>query len=516
MAILFFSIFIINDQLGKYNMKGKIMPIEAIKMPQVRHQLISKLSFKGEESKLMANPEVQSEDTFEKKGMDNSTKYLIGGGSILALIALGILGYKGKLGDDIQKLLGGVKDAVKKGGDAIDGAGKKTEAEMKDAAEKAGDTLDDISKKGKNIKNKPEITLESVADEVTKLGEIKENEKISEALRSVFANIEQLPKPEQTKAIQNFMGVYGDFSNDTKALYSEKDIELIAEKTFPIVKKQKTAGKLTIEEYTKSLTEQLNDAKTKSTGGLSTPKVKITLKSVKDDIKNLDKVKPGKEFSTALEGVFEKIDQLPAKQQETAFKAFFLRLDDLSAECTASLNKKDLQLIFEKCYPPFQKTEEGAKLTEEKFMEYLRNAVEESKVIVNGRKYDAAGNIIIPTVKTISADIINLKKLKGADLSNSLSEVMASIIQLPRSDKWSEAVDLLLNPKNIADLEFLASFAQKDTELMAKTLSLGNKEKYTVGLKKLQNALDTYKVQYESLKGLSEAEIKTAEANMFG
>lgn len=55
-----------------------------------------------------------AQDTVQFENNDNSNKKLIYGlGGAAALILLGILGYKGHLGESIQKFLGGAKEAAK-------------------------------------------------------------------------------------------------------------------------------------------------------------------------------------------------------------------------------------------------------------------------------------------------------------------------------------------------------------------------------------------------------------------
>lgn len=64
-------------------------------------------------------------DTYEHQNgkKDNTVKYAVGIGSIIALVGLGIAGYKGKLGKTIQKWLGGAEKAIEKeAGNAAKGA----------------------------------------------------------------------------------------------------------------------------------------------------------------------------------------------------------------------------------------------------------------------------------------------------------------------------------------------------------------------------------------------------------
>lgn len=83
---------------------------------------------------------------------NNNPKVLIGVGAALALVTLGVLGYKGHLGEGVQKALGGAKKATKEEGP------KKTEEKAKEEVKKTFKELynDAIKEKKESIKN--EIT----------------------------------------------------------------------------------------------------------------------------------------------------------------------------------------------------------------------------------------------------------------------------------------------------------------------------------------------------------------------
>ncbi len=80
---------------------------------------VEKVSFKGVEA-----PQLQPQEKlqFAFKGQENpvdeeksnATKYMIGATALAGVIALGIAGYKGHLGEGIQKFLGGAEKAAKK------------------------------------------------------------------------------------------------------------------------------------------------------------------------------------------------------------------------------------------------------------------------------------------------------------------------------------------------------------------------------------------------------------------
>ncbi len=92
------------------------MAIEAVKNYSVRLQQTPKASLKSQQS-FTSNSEVDEEKS-------NATKYMIGATALAAVIGLGVLGYKGKLGKGIREFLGGAEKAVKDGAEnaAKDGA----------------------------------------------------------------------------------------------------------------------------------------------------------------------------------------------------------------------------------------------------------------------------------------------------------------------------------------------------------------------------------------------------------
>lgn len=83
------------------------MSIDAVRSYSIGLQQTPKASLKSQQS-FTPNPEVDEEKS-------NATKYMIGATALAAVIGLGVVGYKGKLGKSIQKFLGGAENAVEKG-----------------------------------------------------------------------------------------------------------------------------------------------------------------------------------------------------------------------------------------------------------------------------------------------------------------------------------------------------------------------------------------------------------------
>lgn len=89
------------------------MSIDAVRNYSIGLQQTPKASLKSQQSST-PNPEVDEEKS-------NATKYMIGATALAAVIGLGVVGYKGKLGKGIQKFLGGAENAVKDGAQNVGG-----------------------------------------------------------------------------------------------------------------------------------------------------------------------------------------------------------------------------------------------------------------------------------------------------------------------------------------------------------------------------------------------------------
>ena len=123
--------------------KGVVMAIEAVKNFSVGIQQTSKANLKSQQS-FTSNPEVDEEKS-------NATKYMLGATALAAVIGLGVLGYKGKLGKGIQEFLGG--------------AGKAPETVTGKAEEAATDALTS-GVTGKDTKKATEAIANNTADVV--------------------------------------------------------------------------------------------------------------------------------------------------------------------------------------------------------------------------------------------------------------------------------------------------------------------------------------------------------------
>lgn len=86
---------------------------------------VEKVSFRGVEApQPQPQPQEQTKVSFQGQEVDeeksNAAKYMIGAAALAGVVALGIAGYKGHLGEGIQKFLGGAKKAAKDAGKAAE------------------------------------------------------------------------------------------------------------------------------------------------------------------------------------------------------------------------------------------------------------------------------------------------------------------------------------------------------------------------------------------------------------
>ena len=141
------------------------MAIEAVKNYSIGLQQTPKASLKSQQSST-PNPEVDEEKS-------NATKYMIGATALAAVIGLGVVGYKGKLGKSIQKFLGGAENAVEKGTqNASENAGsvsKPLTSGTESVGSKANDALVDGAENGVVATPKSEVINEKPLNETSGL-----------------------------------------------------------------------------------------------------------------------------------------------------------------------------------------------------------------------------------------------------------------------------------------------------------------------------------------------------------
>lgn len=122
------------------------MSIEAVGIGHVSNRQVAKTNLKSSQS-FTSNPEVDEEKS-------NAAKYMIGATALAAVIGLGVLGYKGKLGKGIQEFLGGAEKAAEKGtkgaketGESAGSASKSLSEGAEKSGEKVGNSTPDVEPK---------------------------------------------------------------------------------------------------------------------------------------------------------------------------------------------------------------------------------------------------------------------------------------------------------------------------------------------------------------------------------
>ena len=174
---------------------------------------VGKISFRGAEAPVpQPQPQEQTKVSFQGQEVDeekiNAAKYMIGAAALAGIAALGIAGYKGHLGESVQKFLGGAKKATKD-------AGKAAEKEGSKAAEGAADVASGFAEKVEKLTEEElsNILNKSVKEEVSK-------EEIIKAFYAKYPNepgvfpeilmncVKSLDTPGSTKKISDALAIY--------------------------------------------------------------------------------------------------------------------------------------------------------------------------------------------------------------------------------------------------------------------------------------------------------------------
>ena len=153
---------------------------------------VERISFRGVESM----PQIKSQETPITKAPEkdeeksNAAKYMIGATALAGVVALGVAGYKGKLGKGIQKFLGG---AEKEGSTAVETASEEAGAKIKKYTAKE---LEKLS--SKQIKDLSPEEFEKALNTI-----FPDDEPV---LAEVFGKLsKKIPLDEQTATLGKFL-----------------------------------------------------------------------------------------------------------------------------------------------------------------------------------------------------------------------------------------------------------------------------------------------------------------------
>ncbi len=172
---------------------------------------VGKVSFRGVETPA-PQPQIQEQTKISSQSPEvdeeksNAAKYMIGATALAGVVALGIAGYKGHLGEGVQKFLGGAK--------------KVAEKEASKAAETAAETASSSAPKIKKY----------TAEELSKIAE-KDIKEVSDAeLKRILATIVPDEEPALRVGLEKYVDVIKSDPN-TKGKISELTHEV------PVIKR---------------------------------------------------------------------------------------------------------------------------------------------------------------------------------------------------------------------------------------------------------------------------------------
>lgn len=217
-------------------------------------------NFHGEIGAPKLQPQLSS-DVFQSEKKDNTVKYAIGAASVLALIGLGIAGYKGKLGKTIQKWLGGAEEVTSQATSASTKGKEKALAVFSDEELKniSGKKIKDLSEDEltklmntiigedkpviKDILNKSELDLKTMVKHTEKgetvgqilqeakaeLSVLDENPAVKEILTKLTGKDSILYKKFKDMAVQDFKPFITDMKTLSESIKMPKDISDILE-----------------------------------------------------------------------------------------------------------------------------------------------------------------------------------------------------------------------------------------------------------------------------------------------
>lgn len=183
--------------------------VQSINYSQPFMKMSSVQNFRGEigNQKLQLQP---ASDVFQSEKKDNTVKYAIGAGSVVALVGLGIAGYRGKLGKTIQKWLGGAKEVTSQV-TSTSAKGKEkilavfSDEELKNISNKYLQDLseEEFTKLMNTLIGEDKPVIREIID---KSGLVKKTEKASVSVGQLIAELnEQIAKIEQIPAAKEII-----------------------------------------------------------------------------------------------------------------------------------------------------------------------------------------------------------------------------------------------------------------------------------------------------------------------
>lgn len=171
------------------------MSIEAVGIGHVSNRQVAKTNLKSSQS-FTSNPEVDEEKS-------NATKYMIGATALAAVIGLGVLGYKGKLGKGIQEFLGGAEKAAEKGTKGAQETGESAGSASKSLSEGAEKSGEKVGNSTPNVEPKAPEKAAEVPNADTKAPDLSQGlEPISTKYSDVYSAYKIAPNGTKTEIVR--------------------------------------------------------------------------------------------------------------------------------------------------------------------------------------------------------------------------------------------------------------------------------------------------------------------------
>jgi hypothetical protein len=174
---------------------------------------VGKVTFRGVEApQPQPQPPEQTKVSFQGQEVDeeksNAAKYMIGAAALAGVVALVIAGYKGHLGEGIQKFLGGAEKSAKDAGKAIEKEGAKVAEDTAGVAEKSSQKVEKLTEEElNNILNKS-VKEEVSEEEVIKAFYAKYPDEPGVFTKILMDCIKSLDTPKSTKKVSDAIEMY--------------------------------------------------------------------------------------------------------------------------------------------------------------------------------------------------------------------------------------------------------------------------------------------------------------------
>lgn len=188
---------------------------------------VGKVTFRGVEAPaLQPQPQEQTKVSFQGQKADeeksNASKYMIGAAALAGVVALGIAGYKGHLGEGVQKFLGGAEKAAKDASKAAEKEGSKATESAAGAASSTAAKVEKLTEEElNNILNTS--VKEASEEEVIKAFYAKYPKEPGVFPSILMDCVKSLDTPQSTKKVSDAIDMYMEKIENAK--FAQRMIE---------------------------------------------------------------------------------------------------------------------------------------------------------------------------------------------------------------------------------------------------------------------------------------------------